>query len=349
MRDPNEKQIQSILPPEIIKIIKKKSSRDPFSRFSNKLHILLTYAGNDLQKQEEIGVGWVDNNKFRINKKKLIVSMDIKINTLNVNLKSLNFHQLHTDQNGWSVWEKSGFCVNSTVDDITDNSPESNNSENQTYTNGQEVDQPIQVYSSQINQKFDSLLCNIHLGYTSLEQLQTFQKITISVWDELIAAHSEDPTLAQEFIGLLAERFRLSHQRFENAKSVLNAIFVCEDTTNEPHVTIRDFARFLAKFGPEETSMRKIQSLIKASNSNGNWLCFGTDNNNSDFFGCYDSTDANCINLYIGNKLTKIWNLVDVACPGEYLIDSNGIKYSSWENYFVQNPIVSEKDSFLYD
>ena len=42
MKDDNEGQDVN-LPPEIVSIIKKKSSRDPNSRFSNKLHVLLTY------------------------------------------------------------------------------------------------------------------------------------------------------------------------------------------------------------------------------------------------------------------------------------------------------------------
>ena len=77
----------SILPPEILKVIRRKSSRDPVARFSNKLHMLLGFAGNDRDRQESLGLGWIDDNQFRINKKRLIITMEIKLNTLNVNLK----------------------------------------------------------------------------------------------------------------------------------------------------------------------------------------------------------------------------------------------------------------------
>jgi hypothetical protein len=67
------------------------------------------YAGEDPAKQESIGAGWIYETSSRLNKKRLVIVMEIKHNTLNVNLKDLKFHLLEPEKSGWTVWERPDF------------------------------------------------------------------------------------------------------------------------------------------------------------------------------------------------------------------------------------------------
>lgn len=321
------------LPAEIQSILKRKSSRDPVSRFSNKLHSLLNYAGNDIKKQEYIGAGWLSNTHFRINKKKLVVVMDIKLNTLNVNLKDLKFHQLQGDQNGWTIWERAGFRFESTIDDLMN--AEKND------------DEAVQLhpFSDDMQNSKLSILKEINLGMMNHVTTQNFKKITTSIWDEFLAMLTSNKNTIDksEFLDAAAKRFRASHQKLSNSKLVLETIFTCYNTDN---FSVVDFAKLLAKFGPEATLMEKIASLLKSSNTYQDWLKIVQDPsqlsyyNNVDIFGYFDYNEHNCFIIKrINQPVRKIYNIVDQPATGDYLIDSNGVKYNSWQDYFEKNQL----------
>ena len=80
---------ESRLPQYIRDIIHRRSSRDPSSRFSRKLHALLSYVSANPDMEDEIGLSWIDDEIFQVNKKRLLEIMKIKLNTLNVNFKNL--------------------------------------------------------------------------------------------------------------------------------------------------------------------------------------------------------------------------------------------------------------------
>ena len=83
------------LPHDIQQILRRKSSRDPSSRFSTKLHILLNFVqnSNDKDMEEKVGCAWVTDEEFRLNKRIITNILGIKLNTLNVNLHALGFIQ----------------------------------------------------------------------------------------------------------------------------------------------------------------------------------------------------------------------------------------------------------------
>ncbi|OHT11185.1 39 kDa initiator binding protein [Tritrichomonas foetus] len=324
------------LPPDIQAMLKRKSSRDPISRFSNKLHMLLNFADKDLMKQEFIGAGWTEGNNFRINKKRLIQIMDIKLNTLNVNLKDLKFQQLHSDQSGWTLWCREGFTPNSTVDDIAEVKSDK----------FAKNDKPLApVFTDDMQQSKLAVLKDITLGKCDSSQTQIYKKITISIWEELIDSPiQKSSALPAEFINLSAVRFRASHQKLENAKEILHRIFICADPSQ---LTIIDFAVFMARFGPEETLMQKVGSLLKSSNENNNWLRLTTaknslPNENSSFYGFFDEIENNGFVLHRPDGTTShLYNIVDTPATEAYLIDADGQKYNSWQDYFAKNPVES--------
>lgn len=320
------------LPPEIQIVLKRKSSRDPASRFSNKLLSLLNYAGSNLNLQEYIGVGWLNECRFRINKKRLIAIMDIKLNTLNVNLKDLRFRQLQGDQNGWTIWERPGFRFDSTVDDLAK------------VERSTDAAQQWHAFEEAAGTKL-SKLKDINIGMADAETVHSFKRIAASMWDEFLAMHPQSKSKIDkaEFLDAAAKRFRASHQKLSNSKLVLETIFMCFSSES---LGVVDFAKLLALFGPEATLMEKIASILKSSNEYHDWLKIVHDPSelvnfrDPEIYGFFDVNEHNCFTLKRANKPDlKIYNIVDQPATGEYLIDSNGVKYGSWQDYFGRNSI----------
>ncbi|EAY19886.1 39 kDa initiator binding protein, putative [Trichomonas vaginalis G3] len=333
---------QIILPPDIHEMIKRKSSRDPSSRFANKLHILLKFAGSDPKMIEYIGAGWISDTQFRINKKRLGAVMEIKLNTLNVNLRDLGFQQLQQDKNGWTEWTREKFTITSTLSDLADITSDKN---------GQK-DVAKQLKSSNIDDSQSSkfvILRDVMISKCDPEIQQQFRRFTVSIWDELIEASGGKTTFTlDDFIFLAARRFRISKQSLKNATQLIRVIFLCADTTQ---VTLSDFTKFMAKFGPEETLMEKVGGMLSSSNHHGNWLNVTTDpsglSNPDGLYGYFDNTEQNCIIFVYQNIFTfKVWNRVNVASSdGKYLVDQNDNEYDSWEQFFQINPMKIQEPS----
>ena len=320
-----------LLPPEIVQLLHRKSSRDPMSRFSNKLHILLGYAGDDPALQESIGAGWVDDTQFRINKKRLIITMEIKLNTLNVNLKDLKFRQVRVDQDGWTVWERAGFTRESTPGELAGVRDECTG------------DTERAVPGDDHQQTKLVALRDLSLGMTDASTLAMFKSFMIAIWEELVRAPGEALRYvvdSDELLGPCAKRFRVSHQKLENARSIMKAIFLRPEIDQ---VSVLDFAKFMARFGPEETLMLKIQSLLKSSNDNQNWMKISGDlekYQHDPVYGFFDESEHNCIVIQrFGMEPERIYNLVEAAATENYLIDAKGRTYGSWQAYFDLNPL----------
>ena len=321
----------SILPPEILKIIRRKSSRDPVARFSNKLHMLLGFAGDDRDLQESLGLGWIDDNQFRINKKRLIITMEIKLNTLNVNLKDLKFRQVRVDKDGWTVWDRAGFTRESTPDDLADVRADGAGDGDRAGVLGSE---------EQLQTKM-AVLREISLGMTDSAALKVFKSVTISIWEELVPSPTPRYIVDSEgFIEACAKRFRVSHQKLDNALSIMRAIFLRPEVTQ---VSVVEFGKFMARFGPEETLMLKIQSILKSSNENHNWLKIDGDQakyKGELVYGFFDECEHNCFVIQRhGMEPERVYNKVEEAANQDYLVDETGRTYASWQAYFEAHPV----------
>lgn len=111
----------SHIPPVLQEILKRKSSRDPTSRFTYKLAYLLNFVNNsdDKDMYQKVGCSWVKEDEFQINKQILANIMGIKINTLNVNLYTLGFVQLKNNKDGWTLWKKPNFTRTNNLNNST--------------------------------------------------------------------------------------------------------------------------------------------------------------------------------------------------------------------------------------
>jgi hypothetical protein len=296
------------LPPNIQAILKRKSSRDPNSRFTSKLRVLLDFATNYPRFENDIGLSWVDEETFRINKRALAGVMGVKVNTLNVNLRDLHFEQQNPPKDGWTTWKKEGFTRNSgrpPMDEILPSIPD-----------------------------FAAQIAFPRIGKVRPETEALFLESARVLWQELVDNFSL--TLgAETFLKKAAAKFKTEQQATQNAVDVLRAI-ICP--SNELVVSEVQFVRFMAMFGPASTAMLKISSLLEISHTTGQWLIFDPATAPPGTSAAFDGTEANCLVIRRGVSATRVWNLPLVDARADYVVDERGKYYSSWKDYFVQHP-----------
>lgn len=307
------------LPPEIVQTLKRKASRDPNSRFPKKLHMLLSYLDANPDLQDEIGLSWINDTEFRMKKKTVAEVMGIKLNTMNVNLRDLEFVQLQHDKNGWTKWKREGFTRNTVMSSFPTTTP---------ITEKQATFVP-----PRISKDPSSIL---RLGHLSLEEESRFRAVVSNTWSMIASSMSE--ISSNIFIKNAANIFKTPEQPLENAIDVLKAIIAPIDKM----INENDLFRFLAMFGPRNTVMVKISSILNCNKGNQSWLFFDETQipQNCSFYGIFDQQMPNCLIMNYSNGVTrKVYNHPLIDACGTYLIDENDRIYVSWESYF-QFPIT---------
>ncbi|KAK8887891.1 hypothetical protein M9Y10_038950 [Tritrichomonas musculus] len=318
------------LPKNIQDIIHRRSSRDPSSRFSRKLHALLSYVSANPNMEDEIGLSWIDDEIFQVNKKRLLEIMGIKLNTLNVNFKNLEFVQLHSDRPGWTRWRKRGFTKRAIIGEKQNIQNPNNINVNPNDNNGNDVD----FFNAPPPEEEK---VELKLGHMTTDQIDILTQHVNQEWHEIVGDMKS--TNATYFIQVLANRYKQPEQPFENASDVLKAILAPKKAES---IKFSDFYRFMSMFGPAETVMLKIHSLLEAAMKPSPWLYFGLipDAESSQFFGYFNEQEPNCLMIHDkkGNY-EYLWNLPLTPSNESYVIDSQNNKYTSWESYFQTHPI----------
>ncbi|KAH0792883.1 39 kDa initiator binding protein [Histomonas meleagridis] len=313
------------LPPNIQNTIRRKSSRDPSSQFTTKLHVLLSFTSNNPTLEEEIGIGWITNNKFRMNKKTLVDIMGIKINTMNVNLKDLNFKQLQRDKEGWTQWSKEGF----------------------TKTN-LEIPHPVNEKKPQPKKITYPFSIGVPFNVSN-DYVGEFFTNAQNLWEEIIGCQSLR-FKADDFIYRTAVALKQNGQTLDNAESVLQAL-IAPYRADPEYIEMTDFIRFLAMFGPKKTAMLKIASLLEYSNNTGNWLFFSRETPHNSFYASFCEAMPNCLVLHKrGGIEFRLYNIPTIeALAGDYIFDQNNTSYESWGDFFQKHPEAIENDTETYN
>lgn len=315
----------SKLPLEIQTVLKRKSSRDPASRFTSKLYMLLNYVAANPHMEPEIGVAWMDDNEFRMNKRVLINIMGIKLNTLNVNLRDLHFKQLQHNKDGLTRWYKPGFARNGIqIDDTT------SSFQNPPKQKKKPPAPPASFISNQIP---------FALGGCNQSIISQFFNTTRMIWSELNPTHPMcDRTNSTDFLKNAASRFKQEDQPYENALEVLTAIMM---PVQSYEITYLRFAQFMAMFGPERSIMLKIASLLTGSNNSGRWLTFDTTQiTGSQIYGHFLDNEPNKLIVNNCSVITELWNMPHIDADQSYVMDKTGSLYANWEDYFIKKPIM---------
>jgi hypothetical protein len=307
------------LPSHIQAMLKRKSSRDPNSRFTSKLRVLLDFANTFPPFEQVIGLSWVDDEVFQINKRALAGVLGVKVNTVNVNLRDLGFHQEEPLKDGWSTWRKEGFTRYSalpSIDDFAGCAP------------------PERFAAPRFPR----------VGKVSAEVQAMFFESSRALWHDFSEGYMVLSLSAEPLLKKVAVQCKCERQSLHNAIDVLRAI-ICP--ANESVVTEVVFVRFLAMFGPVNTAMLKIISLLEIAHETGDWLFFDLDKVPAEFYGAFDPNEANC--LFIRRKkgmlVSRAWNLPDRDPGQDYVIDECGELYSSWRDYFTLHPMDNQSSS----
>lgn len=296
----------SFLPPDMIAMLRRKSSRDPNSRFTCKLHMLLTYVSNNPELEDRIGCAWITDTEFKINKKILIGVMGIKENTLNVNLHALQFVQIKFHDGGWTRWSHAGFTRN----------------------------------CMETATRFPTVKSAVTLGMCTPETTEYWLESVRKIWRELFPSIPiEGDVPADAMVHASAMRFKKHEQPDDNAIDVMKAILT---PSNQLRITFPQFAKVLGMFGPEESLMLKIANLLRASNESGGWLSFSkVDTVNSGIYGTFSDAEPNCLVIrQEGKAPIRLWNMPLNGVDQMYVVDENRRMYSSWEEYFRINPLI---------
>ena len=308
------------LPVELQTIIRRKCSRDPKTRFTYKIHLLLAFVLTRSQLEDEVGIGWVSEHEFRINKKKLVELLGIKMNSMNVNLHDLGFHKMQHEKNGWTRWTRDGFTQNKILMD-TD-----------LYENiSNDLAKPRKYSNVEIPEL--GQLCT--LGSLSKNTCDLFINASITLWKKIFNIDINGKLSKQFFIEKLAYATKALEQSIQNALDVIESIF---ESDSEREFVFYDFFKFLSMFGPIDTSMIKIGHLAKCTLYN-NWIFFKTpdpqETSSLSFYGQFDSSEPNCFVVSTENGISrKVWNMPLINAYGNYLIDDNLKTFCSWGSFY---------------
>ena len=320
-------ELAQTLPVDIQEVLKRKSSRDPNSRFARKLHALLSYVeATDPKLVDEFGIGWIDDQVFRIFKPRLLGVMGIKLNTLNVNLRDLGFIQLQGDQRlpGWTIWRKDGFTK-------------------RTYQLPRMAPGMVQLPDNDVFnphlRPFPVADRPIEVGHVSPQQIDELHRMVAQEWTELVGSDHDLVCAASYVVGRAATRYKQPKQPQQNAFDVLRAILAPQD---KMEITFPDFFRFMAMFGPADTVMLKIHSLLEVATAGNPWLYFGITPGieETGMYAYFDEAEPNALVIHDGKGNEKVWNLPLVSARDDfhYIEDKDGRKYGSWIEYFREHP-----------
>ena len=313
----------SFLPREIQQHLKRKSSRDLNSRFTAKLHTLLTYVTQHPSRENDVGLAWTSDTEFKMNKKTLTQVMGIKLNTINVNLRDLGFEEKQRGKDGWTRWTKEGFTRKGFSSGTGEIVP-------MTFT--KTVQEP-----------------QMRIGACTPDEEQEFFRCAHAIWGEMlpgvvIGMHVQ----ATRFIDLAAETFRTPEQPPNNAVAVIKAIIAPNlDEGGPAYLGFAELCRLLAMFGPRQTLMLKIAHLLQCSADTGNWMQFNDTEpvHTGKLSGQFSIHEPNCLVLmWPSGRCARVWNLPLVDANGPYIVDEGQIRYLSWNQYFQDHPM----DAYQY-
>lgn len=301
------------LPDEVQNVLLRKSSKQPGTRFVHKLSVLLSFVQANPHSEDEIGVAWENEQIFRMKKNVLASLMQIKVNTLNVNLRDLSFKQVDSNKDGWSKWSKPGFTRSSLSKTNSDFEIRMNENTG---------------FEAHHNDIFPSK-STVRLGCLADPFIHEFHQNCVSLWQKFI-----NPSVyyAQfnDFLESAAIHFKLPDQSLDDAKTRIKLIL-----PEKHQITISHFEQIMALFGPDSTFMQKLQNFFDTSKMLGPWINFeSTQNINLDFYGYVDSKESNAIIIFNKGETSKIWNFPFLDSTQSYLIDENNVLYSSWTDYF---------------
>lgn len=205
-------------------------------------------------------------------------------------------------------------------------------------TSGNDDDNQIEMGEWKQDQGQPNQNNEVHIGKLEPELVETVYQNALKEWIEIIGTDYTDKIGSSFFIPQVAKRYCAPKQPYQNAFEVLLAIFAPQDTN---YIRFADFYKFFAFFGPSETIMFKIASLLEVATSGTHWMYFGLVPSNVSVYGQIDENESNCLVIHgPNNTVTKVWNNPTKTSNENYIIDQNNQEYESWIQYFQIHPLL---------
>lgn len=316
-KDGHDNNIYPELPPEIKTIVSQRANRNEKSRFPHKLFSLLQWSGHDQSRAEISGCGWISDDEFFLDKNLICHHMQIKLNTLNVNLKTLGFVQTRPRKDNLSYFKNSKSIFKS-----------QSNEEHLEKIRKEEKESIVAIQRG-----FEMpLLSDIELYGMTKSEIDEFKREVIITWESIVG----EMIFA---IGLVDFMNKLSShlQKQVYCNMTVIKLVLCPRTPNV--MEIYDFAVFLARFGPFQNSQLKIYQYGTILNELRPDLATRGSISPISFFGpnfdnCFSFRHPNCGEYHCYNLPLKKHNT-------EFLIDEDGVKFKSWQKVIQLNPFLS--------
>lgn len=310
------------LPEALISEIRKRSNRTETSRFPYKLWKLLSWAGHDRTRGELCGCGWLSENEFFISKSKLCEVLNIKLNTLNVNLKTLGFEQSKSRIGDKTFWKNPAFSASS-----TENFQRVRNSRCK----------PESLINLSTQAVYMPVLEPLQLYMMSTADTNLFKKNVVELWEMLVGSKLVFAVAMADFINMLWRQLCMQAHGNE-VHSLIQHVFV---VTKVGVINIFDFALFLARFGPFNSIQDKLlqfQEIIRRIQAINSSIMFQT--SMSEYFSL---TFHNCFRFQIPTTGEyHCYNLPLVETQAQFLVDEDGAMYGSWRQMLAQNVFLSQ-------
>lgn len=207
-----------------------------------------------------------------------------------------------------------------------------------------ELDEKIQKSEKKFSESFSNPnfaigAYSINLGLTEAHDIKLFTNQLRKLWNDLGNTDINTPADATVFIQNAALLFKQPEQPLSNAIEVIKAIITPQP--DQTTVSFMQFAKLMAMFGPKETFMIKVSSLLICSNTGGQWLIFTKYNGSSQCYGYFSDEQLNCLELnQIGKPTIHVYNQPLVQANHSFVRNENEF-FKNWEAYFAKYPFGS--------
>jgi hypothetical protein len=307
------------VPDDLLRIVRNHSNRQERSRFPYKLWSLLDWVKDDPIRASLIGCGWTNDSEFFIEKSVLCHTMQVKLNTLNVNLRHLGFHPSRGPIGAKTYWSTQGFCRNS-----PDDFEEIRNSRCR----------PEALQKLDIRAVYLPILESIQIWTMTQTDTSQFKREVVNEWHRLVGKKLVFGLSSAEFHELLIRDLDEMHGRQCPDRMLLQQAFT--GRTREV-CDVFDFAVFLARFGPYRTVPEKLNQYFGVINDlKQEFYNFASPV--PSFANHFSQTFHNCFRFPLApSGEYHCYNLPWVDSKSQFLIDEDGCAYQSWQKMSHQN------------
>lgn len=296
-----KQQVITGIPSDVLAFVRTHSNKNGICRFPQKLWKLLHWAGDNKQRLQVSGCGWLSDTVFIMNKELLSEVMAIKLNTLNVNLKNLGFEQVSNRNGSYTFWTHRSFRRDSME------------STHEVRISNTRI-QPTSAY-------FLPILDSIILYGMDEMEVNAFKVSILSLWTTIVAHKFILAISSDDFVNSLMAAFESNLGLFFQDTYPLTQVLASEI---DGVVSFLEFAVLMARFGPLETLFAKITQYQEAIRD----LCYEIQQPKE----CFSPTYVNCFRFAMPNRGESHYYNLPLNCVSKpFLIDEEKNVYDSWQ------------------